>query len=223
MDPDFNLTGIPLFCELAEAELERILPLLKRRRYGKGHVIISEGERGDVFYLIEKGQVKVTRQSLDGREKILDILSDGSFFGELSILDEMPRSATVETMGSVSILTLHSDDFLRLLEELPQIAIKIIKVLSRRLRAADSQIEDLTFKTSREKIESMFIKLRDTHGVDDPRGTRLTISLTHQELADMAGCSRETVCRYVKELRRRGCLDVDEGKHYIFLKFNLGT
>jgi CRP/FNR family cyclic AMP-dependent transcriptional regulator len=222
MTPAFDLYAIPLFSELAEGELERINPLLKRRQYKKGHVIITEGERGDVIYLIEKGQVKVTRQSLDGREKILDILSDGAFFGELSVLDEMPRSATVEAMGSVSILTLHKDDFLRLLEEIPRIAIKIVKVLSRRLRAADSQIEDLTFKTSREKIESMFIKLRDAHGVKVPRGTRLTVSLTHQELADMAGCSRETVCRYLKELKRRGCITVDEDKRYVFLKSQLG-
>ncbi len=106
---------------------------------------------------------------------------------------------------------------------MPQIAIKIIRVLSRRLRAADSQIEDLTFKTNREKIESMFIELRDTYGVRDPRGARLTISLTHQELADMAGCSSETVCHYINELRERDCLDVDAGKHYIFLKSRLGT
>jgi CRP/FNR family cyclic AMP-dependent transcriptional regulator len=218
MTSSFNLKRIPLFSELSETELERIYPLLKRRRYPKGHAVIKEGERGDVIYLIEKGQVKVKRQSLDGREKILDILSDGAFFGELSVLDEMPRSATVETMGDVSILTLHKNDFLRLLEELPPIAVKIIRVLSRRLRAADSQIEDLTFKSSREKIESMFIKLRDSHGVADHRGVRLAVSLTHQELADMAGCSRETVCRYVKELKDSGCLTVDDDKRYIFLR-----
>jgi CRP/FNR family cyclic AMP-dependent transcriptional regulator len=218
MTSSFNLKRIPLFSELSETELERIYPLLKRRRYPKGHAVIKEGERGDVIYLIEKGQVKVKRQSLDGREKILDILSDGAFFGELSVLDEMPRSATVETMGDVSILTLHKNDFLRLFEELPPIAVKIIRVLSRRLRAADSQIEDLTFKSSREKIESMFIKLRDSHGVADHRGVRLAVSLTHQELADMAGCSRETVCRYVKELKDSGCLTVDDDKRYIFLR-----
>jgi len=216
---EFNLRRIPLFSELSEAELERIYPLLKRRRFPKGQTIIKEGEKGDVIYLIERGQVKVTRQSLDGREKILAILSDGSFFGELSVLDAMPRSATVEAMGNVELLTLHKDDFLSLLERIPAIAVKIIQVLSRRLRAADSQIEDLSFKTSREKIESMFEKLRDTHGVSDPRGVRLTISLTHQELADMAGCSRETVCRYIKELKDRGCITVDPDKHYVFLKF----
>ncbi|MBD3371373.1 MAG: cyclic nucleotide-binding domain-containing protein [Candidatus Coatesbacteria bacterium] len=216
MHTSFDLTRIPLFSALDERELERIYHLLKRKRYTKGDIIITEGERGDEFFLIEHGQVKVTRRSLDGREKILDILSDGSFFGELAVLDKMPRSASVEAMGEVSILTLHKDDFLPILEQLPSLAIKIIKVLSQRLRDADSQIEDLTFKTSREKIESLFIRLRDYYGASHELGTRLTIQLTHQELADMAGCSRETVCRFVNELKNKNLLTIDKKRHYIF-------
>lgn len=216
MNPTFDLSVIPLFSSLDEHELQKIRGLLKRKRYRKGDVIITEGERGDEFFLIEKGQVKVTRRSLDGREKILDILSDGSFFGELAVLDKMPRSASVEAMGDISSLTLHKEDFLPLLEQHSGLAIKIIQVLSQRLRDADSQIEDLTFKTSREKIESLFIRLRDYYGVEHEQGLRLTIQLTHQELADMAGCSRETVCRFVNELKAKDLLTVDKNRYYIF-------
>lgn len=220
MNTEFDLKQIPLFSALDEGEIDRIYYLLKRKRFKKGDIIITEGEKGDEFFVIETGQVKVTRRSLDGREKILDILSNGSFFGELAVLDRMPRSATVEAMSDVSSLTLHKDDFIPLLEQMPSLAIKIIKVLSQRLRDADSQIEDLTFKTSREKIESLFIRLRDYYGVPHSAGTKLTIQLTHQELADMAGCSRETVCRFVNELKNRDLLSIDRKRHYIFHEKN---
>jgi CRP/FNR family cyclic AMP-dependent transcriptional regulator len=205
-----SLQGIPLFSKVCEADLEALASRLIERRYPKSATIVEEGLPGDYMYVIRQGRVKVTKASEDGREKIMDFLEAGNFFGEMSLLDQLPRSASVETLEPSRLLALSRNDFLEVLRRSPDLALAVIQVLILRLREADEQASSMSFQRVKERTQSLFRRMaRDELGEDQ----RLTPALTHQQIADMIGTSRETVTRVIKLLKQDGWLG-QRGKRY---------
>ena len=207
-----SLGAIPLFSAVSETDLENISALLIERRYPKNAIILEEGLPGDYMYVLRDGRVKVTKASQDGREKIIDFFEAGAFFGEMSLLDHAPRSATVRTLEPVTLLALSRRDFLRLLQGSPDLALSLIQELTRRLRATDDQATSVSFQRVQDRARGMFDRIARPQAELD--GRRVTPSLTHQQIADMIGTSRETVTRAVKELKASGWLG-QRGKHYL--------
>ena len=156
-------------------------------------------------------QVKVTKLSDDGREKILEFLDVGSFVGEMALLERAPRSASVKTLTSVRLLALSRKDFIGLIRKNPDLAMAVIQELSRRLRTVNDQASALSFQRVKDRTRGLLVRL-----AKDPRGEgwRSTPALTHQQIADMIGTSRETVTRVVKDLKAAGWLR-QEGKRYL--------
>ncbi|MCZ6784600.1 MAG: Crp/Fnr family transcriptional regulator [Proteobacteria bacterium] len=206
-----SLRTIPLFSKVSSADLEALASRLIERRYPKHATIVEEGLPGDYMYIIREGRVKVTKASEDGREKIMDFLEAGNFFGEMSLLDMAPRSASCETLEPARLLALSRNDFLDLLRRSPDLALAVIQVLTLRLRETDEQASSMSFLRVRER--TMGLLSRMAKELDDS-GRRLTPTLTHQQIADMIGTSRETVTRVVKQLKEEGWLD-QRGKRYI--------
>lgn len=210
------LRKLPLFRTLDEADLEEIADLLIERKFPKDSVTFEEGVPGDYMYLIQEGQVKVTKTSEDGREKILEMLAEGDFFGEMALVDRLPRSASVKTTRPCVLLALSRQDFLGLLRRSPEISMELITELSRRLREADEQIRALLFERVERRTRHILLRL-----ARDPHPTRpeclLTSSITHQQLADLVGTSRETITRVLKGLRDEGWLE-QQGKRYVVRK-----
>ena len=207
-----SLRTIPLFSSVSDEDLESIASLLIERRFPKHKTIVEEGLPGDYMYVIREGRVKVTKLSGDGREKILELLEAGSFFGEMSLLDSAPRSASVKALTEVRILALARNDFLNVLRRSPDLALAVIQELTQRLRQQDEQASSLSFQRVKERTQGLLVRLaRDETGVP---GRLATPSLTHQQIADMIGTSRETVTRAVKGLKQEGWLEQD-GKHYL--------
>ena len=205
------LRAIPLFASVAEVDLEDIASQLIERRYSKGTVVVEEGLTGDYMYVIRVGRVKVTKASDDGREKIMDFLEAGDFFGEMSLLDRSPRSASVRTLEPSRLMALSRVAFLDLLTRSSSLSLAVIKVLTRRLRAADEQASSMSFHRVEDRVRNLFQRIaRPTNGDD----TLLTPALTHQQIADMVGSSRETVTRAVKQLKETGRLE-QRGKRYV--------
>ena len=132
-----------LFAELDERELGAVAAVAKNRRHAKDEVVFHEDESGDVFCLIREGRVKVTMISPEGKEIILSMLGPGDFFGEMSLLDNQPRSATVIATENLELLIIWRSDFLQLLHENFSISRKVLAELSRRLRSASDRIESL--------------------------------------------------------------------------------
>jgi CRP-like cAMP-binding protein len=164
------------------------------------------------MYVIREGRVKVVKSSDDGREKIMDFLEEGSFFGEMSLLDQQPRSASVETLEPVRLLALSRTDFLDVLRRSPDLALSVIQVLTQRLRETDEQASSMSFQRVKERTRGLFERIaRDPS--EDGSG-RVTPTLTHQQIADMIGTSRETVTRVIKQLKDDGWL-AQSGKRYI--------
>jgi CRP/FNR family cyclic AMP-dependent transcriptional regulator len=207
-----SLRTIPLFSSVSDEDLESIASLLIERRFPKHKTIVEEGLPGDYMYVIREGRVKVTKLSGDGREKILELLEAGSFFGEMSLLDSAPRSASVKALTEVRVLALARNDFLNVLRRSPDLALAVIQELTQRLRQQDEQASALSFQRVKERTQGLLMRLaRDDTGVP---GRLATPSLTHQQIADMIGTSRETVTRAVKNLKQDGWLE-QQGKHYL--------
>ena len=207
-----SLRTIPLFSSVSDEDLESIASLLIERLFPKHKTIVEEGLPGDYMYVIREGRVKVTKLSGDGREKILELLEEGAFFGEMSLLDSAPRSASVKALTDVRILALARNDFLNVLRRSPDLALAVIHELTQRLRQQDEQASSLSFQRVKERTQGLLVRLaRDEANVP---GRLATPTLTHQQIADMIGTSRETVTRAVKGLKQEGWLEQD-GKHYL--------
>jgi CRP/FNR family transcriptional regulator/CRP/FNR family cyclic AMP-dependent transcriptional regulator len=205
-----TLRAIPLFSNVTDDDLEQVASHLIERRFPRNTTIVEEGLAGDYMYVIREGRVKVTKLSEDGREKILEFLDAGSFFGEMALLDRAPRIASVKTLKPVKLLALSRTDFLNLLRKSPDLALAVIQELCKRLRTVDDQASALSFQRVKDRTKGLLQRLaRDPH----EEGGRVTPGLTHQQMADMIGTSRETVTRVVKELKQEGWLQ-QEGKRY---------
>ena len=197
------LQKVPLFAGLPEGEVAPFAELMRERTYPKGSVILFEDDPGDALYLVVSGQVKVVLIGEDGREVILSVLGEGSFFGEMALLDDEPRSAHVIAMEDSSVLALRREDFRARLRASPEVAIALLKELSRRLRRADDQIGSLVLLDVGGRVAELLARLAEEEG-----GDRITRKLTHATIAQMIGSSRETVSRTMRDLQDRQLVKV---------------
>jgi len=200
-----------LFAELDERELQEIATVAKPRRYDKNEVVFHEDESGDVFCLIREGRVKITMISPEGKEIILSVIEPGEFFGEMSLLDNEPRSATVVALEDLELMTIWRNDFLQLLSENFSITKKILAEISRRLRTASDRIESLATMDVHGRLARFFLDLARSNGKVLNNGYVAVTRPTHQAIANTIGTSRETVSRLIHDFMRQDLL-LSEGK-----------
>ncbi|GAC1307510.1 MAG: Crp/Fnr family transcriptional regulator [Vulcanimicrobiaceae bacterium] len=189
------LRTVPLFRDFDASELSEVAQLVTMRRFAKHQTIFREGDPGATFYLILAGSVAIVRVAADGRETILSILKDRDFFGEMSIFDTAVRAASVRTLTDVEVGAIERDDFLALIDRSPRIGRLLVIALSERLRAANKLISATTSQDIRSRLASLLLNLMTSFGEVTPAGTRITLRLTNQEMANMIGTTRETVNR----------------------------
>lgn len=195
-----HLRNVPIFTDLSDSDLTKISTKMVSREYEKGQIILLEESMGETFFIITRGTVKVTRLSDDGREVILAMLGESDFFGEMSLLDGEGRSANIVVNENAEVMTLSRRDFLECLESYPKIAIALLEELAVRLRKSDQQIESLSLSDSEQRIGITLIRLAEEQGTIK-RGNVIVHNLPfQQDIANMAGTSRETVSRTLKLL-----------------------
>jgi CRP/FNR family transcriptional regulator, cyclic AMP receptor protein len=197
------LASVPLFSGLDRTELQKFAELTREKFYPKGSVILFENDPGDSLLVVRSGRVKVVLIGEDGREVILAVLGVGQHFGELSLIDEQPRSAHVIAMEDSTLLVLRREDFRRRVDQNPAVAWSLLVELSRRLRRADEKIGGLVLLDVPGRIARLLVDLSD-------QGSSTTIDkpLTHQTIAQMIGASRETVSRALKDFQDAGWVSV---------------
>ncbi len=198
------LHKIPLFSKLAPADLDRVVEVAREKSYPRNSVILFEDDPGDALYVVARGQVKVVLIGDDGREVILSVLGEGEFFGEMSLLDDEPRSAHVIAMEDSDLLVLRREDFEGLLTSHPQIALALLREMTRRLRRADEKVGALVLLDVTGRVARLLLELADDSG-----GDHITRRLTHHTIAQMVGSSRETVSRTMRDLVSRGHIAVN--------------
>lgn len=207
-----SLRGIPLFSRVSESDLESLATHLIERRFPKNSTVVEEGLPGDYMYVIREGRAKVTKASEDGREKIMNFLDAGAFFGDMALLGNETRSASVKTLEDSVLLALSRRDFMDLLRHSPDLSLAVIEELANRLRETNEQARSLSFQGVEERTRNLFERMaREEEG---GASRLLTPPLTHQQIADMVGTSRETVTRSIKQLKESGWLAQD-GKRYV--------
>jgi CRP-like cAMP-binding protein len=200
------LKNIPLFADIRDEILEKIFDLVQKRVYKRNNIILMEEDAGDTLFILSKGSVKITRLSDDGREVILSILGDGDFFGEMSIFDGESRSANVIALEDSEVFILKRGDFLDLLEKHPKIAIALLQEMAVRLRRSDQQIEGLSLSDAENRIAMSIIRLAEDLGVIKMGQVIINNLPFQQDIANMAGTSRETVSRMLNALERKGLI-----------------
>jgi CRP/FNR family cyclic AMP-dependent transcriptional regulator len=214
------LKSISLFSELNDCDLQEIGKVAVRQIFKKDNMILVEEEVGSTMFIILDGRVKISRISEEGREVILSILSEGDFFGEMSILNGQTRSANVVTLEDSEILVIHREDFLHLLHNYPQIAINLLKELAHRLRRSDSQIKSLSLQNATGKVASTLLRIADDSGKIHMGKVEIPRLPPQQDLANMAGTSRETISRVLKALEKRGYIK-KHGSRLIILNYEM--
>ena len=197
------LLNVPIFSNLDEKQISFIATKMRNKKYSKSDIILMEDEVGDTFFIILEGSVKVTRDSEDGREVILAVLSSGNFFGEISLLDGKTRYANAIALEKTSLMILKRNDFLQLLKEIPQISISLLSELAKRIRKTDEQVENLAFSDAEKRIGISILSISEQLGVVKNGLVKIPKLPFHQDIANMAGTSRETVSRMLKLLETK--------------------
>ena len=200
---------VPLFSTLTDDEFTQLAHVFVTRAYRKGQIIFLEEETGNYMYLVLSGKVKVSKAGTGGKETILAIHRSGDFFGEMSLLDGKTAPATVSAMEDAKIISISGSDFHKYLLHNEKVLLQIINVLCARLRQV-WQTQSLSSSTADARIRRGIYELAKRHGVRDAHGTIIDLKITHQELAEMVGTSRETVTRVLARLREQGIIEIDQ-------------
>ncbi len=204
----FLLANITLFQGLSHGELAAIVRACRNRAFDEGEIIVHQGDPGNGLFLVKSGVVKIALMAETGQETMVALMSAGDCFGELAVLDGRPRSANATAMEKAECLFLPRDEFLRFLEANPKAMMKIIILLSRRLRYTDEHVGDLVFFDVYSRIAKKLLELSESHGVNTKEGLQITLPLTQQDLADLVGSSRESVNKVMRQYRDKGYIAV---------------
>jgi CRP/FNR family cyclic AMP-dependent transcriptional regulator len=200
-----TLKAVPFFTQLNDRELDAVRAVATEKSYAKQSVVLTEGEMGDSLYMIQSGKVKVFIGDEDGREIILKILGPGDFFGEMSMIDKQPRSASVNTIEASTFLVLTHAMFESCVEQAPRIGNMVMRILAQRVREADRKIGTLALMDVYGRVASTLLEL----SVYSNGKLMVGEKLSQQDLANMVGASREMVNRILKDLSDRGFIMVE--------------
>jgi CRP/FNR family cyclic AMP-dependent transcriptional regulator len=206
------ISQVPLFSQLSQDDLEALAEKAQRRRFRSGQVVFYKDDAGTQFYVIMEGKVRIALPSPQGEEITLAILGPGDLFGEFSLLDGGPRSATAVAAEDVWALSVSQRDFLSWLAGRPSAAIALLRVLSRRLRRSDELLGDASFLNVPGRLAKKLLELAQLYGRETPRGRPIEIRLTQEGLASTIGVTRESVNKYLRYFRSKGWVDLRKGR-----------
>lgn len=204
VDKTAYLNQIDLFRQLSAEELQAVDRLAALNAFPRGSVLLDPARSEPVLYLLKRGYVRLYRVSPEGRQLTVSLLGPGNVFGELEGLSTGTRHSFAEALTDVLVCTLRDADLERLMRAYPEVAVRMVRVLSARLRELEDLLERLALSTVRTRLLHLLVKLAERFGTPDGRFWRLDVGLSQQELADMVGASRETVTLTLGELARLG-------------------
>lgn len=197
---------MPLFADLGEADLENLSRDLLRRQYRQGEAIFQQGDPGQMLYLVESGQVRIYIQDEEGQETSVTLCGPGDMFGELAVIDGLPRSASAVAMDDTVVHILGRDRFREHMRRSPQLALNFMKTLSVRVRYSTQQVSSLALLDTPGRLARKLLELAHDHGQAEPGGVRINLTLTQSDLASLIGATRESVNKALGAFRRQGLI-----------------
>ncbi|MFW6125621.1 MAG: Crp/Fnr family transcriptional regulator [Chloroflexota bacterium] len=198
------LRGSLIFSALTDAELGQLSRIAMERKLNPGEFVFWDGDEGDWFYIVAEGQIKVLKHSSSGKEFIIAFFGPGEMFGDVAVFENAPYPASAQAVAETTVLGIRRESFLTLLGTHPEVALRIMYVLSGRLRDAQGRLRDIAGERVERRVARLLLMLSSRLGSELP--------FTRQEIADMAGTTTETAIRVMSRLRRRGVIRSTRGK-----------
>lgn len=195
-----GLRSSEIFESFNHIEMARLLGIVEEMELPKHHVIFAPGMPSDAIYFIEKGRVRLTRLSPDGRTVILALLGPGDLIGEAA-WESTEHDSYAESLDETRLYQIAKEAFENLVRQNPEFGLRLIQVIGYRLKQAQARIEDLVFRQVPSRVARLLCTLAEHHGKVTPNGIKLEFPLTHQEIADMVGSSRVTVTQVLNRFR----------------------
>jgi CRP/FNR family transcriptional regulator len=211
-DASALLAQVPVFEALEPADLERVAQVAVPRRFATQQVIFREGDRSDTCYVVRSGHARAIREHTDGRTIALAHFGPGDIFGELAMFDDERRSATVETLDAVDAVAIAGQDMRRLLREHPDIAVKLVIALGRRMREANERLTRQSFQTVQSRVAGVLGQLVQQARAEGAGETDVLVTITQADIAQLAGSSRESASRFLAVLERAGVVTQGRGR-----------
>jgi CRP/FNR family transcriptional regulator len=215
---DNIIRHIPLFSELSDEETERLEHIIIKKKFAKDQIVLFEEDTANYMYIVYAGKVRVVKNNKEGREQILTIHKKNEFFGEMSLLDGKTSPATVIAHEDAIIGLLSKNDFELQLLNNGKIRNKIIDLLCTQLRDSWAMIKVLSFNNAEQRVMAVLDRMHELYGVVDDRGGLINVKLTHQQIANYASVTRETVTRVLNRLENESVIQILEGKNILLTK-----
>ncbi len=208
------LARVPIFSTLETEDLQRIAQLAVPRRFEAGQVVFREGDASDTCYVVHTGRTRAVHQHGDGRTITLATFGPGDIFGELALFEDELRSATIEALGETSVVAVLGPDMRRLMAEHPQIAMRLVIALGRRLREANERLARRSFQSVQSRVAAVLGELvsQAQEQAGGAGGEDVAITATQTDLAKLAGSSRESASRFLAVLERAGVISQGRGR-----------
>jgi len=206
------LKKVPLLADLTPDALSRMAETVELKEIRRRHVIYLPGDPGAAVYLVNGGRVKISKVTRDGKELTLAYRGPGEIFGEACLIDGGPREEMAEAMENALVTEISREEYERLLQTQAGLGYRMTKVLAQRRREVESKIENLVFKDVNSKLAELLLRLGTEYGVDDSRGTLVALKITHQEMANLIGSTRETVSLTLAQFKRKGLIHTEGRK-----------
>ena len=206
------LHGVPVFAKLAPEDLAQVADVTVPRSFGAGEIVFREGDSGDTCYVVRTGRARAIREHPDGRSIALATFGPGEIFGELAMFDSELRSATIEAVEDTDAVAILGADMRRLLRAHPDISLKLLIGLGRRLRETNERLARQSFQTVQSRVATVLAELVAAARVDGAGERDVLITATQTDLAQLAGSSRESASRFLAVLERAGIISQGRGK-----------
>ncbi|HSZ43899.1 MAG TPA: Crp/Fnr family transcriptional regulator [Streptosporangiaceae bacterium] len=205
---DDALSEAPLFDALSPEDSQALRAKVLVVRLNRGERLFSEGDAGDKLYIILSGKIKLTKASVDGRENLQSVHGPGEMFGELSLFDPVPRTASATAITDTELAGLAHDDVRAWLSSRPEVSMHLLQALAQRLRRINEVKADLVFTDVPGRVAKALLDLEERFGVPTPDGIQVNHDLTQEELAQLVGASRETVNKALADFAARGWIQL---------------
>ena len=203
-----TLEHVYLFQDLSAEDLSQLAQRATLKRFPKNSVLVNEGDDTDSLYIIQSGRVKIYLSDEDGKELVLSLIGPGDYFGEIALLDESPRSASVMSLEECKIYVLNKSQFEAFLKQDTAVCLRVMRGLTRRLRELTDNMRDMALMDVYGRIVKTLTNLAE----EQDGKLVITDKLTHKDLASMVGSSREMVSRIMKELSKGGYITVEKNR-----------
>ncbi len=214
-----------IFSVLKENEIQGIAGLFEERGLNNNDTVFNEGDTSDKFYILAKGNVKILKHSLAGKDIILEIMSPGDVFGGVAVLDNKPYPASAQAMEPSVIISISRQNLFQIMEEYPILKLEIVKYFSDKLRDAHDMLKNIATERVERRIAALLLKLSEKVGIDEEGYRKIDFPLTRQEISEMVGTTVETCIRTISKFQKQGMVKSTDGRimiKYKAMKEHLG-